>query len=108
MESVGTKPRVLRAGAANLFLSPVFCESLASAAGVRIELYNTDGAQGAARAAAVGAGLVPSVHDAFRGLDLIRLVEPESNRSAYLEAYDLWLECLKRVMSWRKGEQAFG
>jgi xylulokinase len=108
MESAGTKPRVLRAGAANLFLSPVFCETVASAAGVRIELYNTDGAQGAARAAAVGAGLVPSVNDAFHGLDLIKVVEPDSDRSEYLEAYNLWLECLKRVLSWKKGQQALG
>jgi xylulokinase len=103
MESVGTRARVLRAGAANLFLSPVFCETLASAAGVRIELYNTDGAQGAARAAAVGAGLVSSMDDAFQGLKLIKVVEPESKRSEYLKAYDLWLECLGRVVSWKKG-----
>jgi xylulokinase len=98
MESMEIRPKVLRAGAANMFLSPVFCQTLASVAGIGIELYNTDGAQGAARAAAVGAGLVPSVKEAFKGLARIKSIEPDKNREAYLNAYHAWLEPLKRVM----------
>jgi xylulokinase len=98
MQSLGIQPRVLRAGAANMFLSPVFCKTLASVADVRIELYNTDGAQGAARAAAVGAGLVPSMNDAFRGLSLVESIEPETNKADYLEAYDRWFELLKQTL----------
>jgi xylulokinase len=97
MQSLEIKPHVLRAGSANMFLSPVFCSTLASIAGVSIELYNTDGAQGAARAAAVGAGLIPSVKDAFKGLERIRTVEPERNRADYFEAYQAWLEALKKI-----------
>ncbi|HTY36118.1 MAG TPA: FGGY family carbohydrate kinase [Bacteroidota bacterium] len=91
MQSLAIRPSVLRAGAANMFLSPIFCKTLASLADVRIELYNTDGAQGAARAAAVGAGLIPSVKDAFRGLSVVGSIEPESNKADYFEAYDRWL-----------------
>lgn len=98
MQSLGIQPRVLRAGAANMFLSPIFCKTLASVADVQIELYNTDGAQGAARAAAVGAGLVPSMKDAFRGLSRVQRIEPETNKADYLEAYDRWLEPLKRLL----------
>ena len=98
MQSLGIQPRVLRAGAANMFLSPVFCKTLASVADVRIELYNTDGAQGAARAAAVGAGLVPSAKEAFRGLSLVQSIEPETNNSDYLQAYNSWLELLKQLL----------
>lgn len=98
MQSLGIQPNVLRAGAANMFLSPVFCATLASVAGVTIELYNTDGAQGAARAAAVGAGLVPSTKDAFNGLSRIQTIEPDTNKDDYLEAYRLWLEPLRRIL----------
>ncbi|MDP2884404.1 MAG: FGGY family carbohydrate kinase [Ignavibacteria bacterium] len=98
MQSLGIQPNVLRAGAANMFLSPIFCRTLATVADVKIELYNTDGAQGAARAAAVGAGLVPSMKDAFRGLSLVQRIEPETNKADYFEAYDRWLEPLKRVL----------
>jgi xylulokinase len=97
MQSLEIKPHVLRAGSANMFLSPVFCSTLASIAGVSIELYNTDGAQGAARAAAVGAGLIPSVKDVFKGLERIRTVEPERNKNDYFEAYQAWLEPLKKI-----------
>jgi xylulokinase len=98
MQSLGIQPRVLRAGAANMFLSPVFCKTLASVADVQIELYNTDGAQGAARAAAVGAGLVPSAKEAFRGLSLVQRIEPETNNADYLQAYNSWLELLKQLL----------
>jgi xylulokinase len=98
MQSIGIQPRVLRAGVANMFLSPVFCKTLASVADVQIELYNTDGAQGAARAADVGAGLVPSVKDAFRGLSRVQSIEPETNKADYFEAYNRWLEPLKQIL----------
>lgn len=90
MRSLKIQPNVLKAGAANMFLSPVFCKTLASVAGVTIELYDTDGAQGAARAAAVGAGLVPSLRDAFAGLTSLQRIEPEKNKDDYLEAYSRW------------------
>jgi len=98
MQSIGIQPTVLRAGAANMFLSPVFCKTLASIANVQIELYNTDGAQGAARAAAVGAGLVPSVKEAFRGLSRVQSIEPETNKADYFEAYHRWFTQLKQLL----------
>ena len=98
MESLKIHSSILKAGAANMFLSPVFCKTLASVAGVTIELYNTDGAQGAARAAAVGAGIVPHLQDAFKGLTALRSIEPETNKDDYLEAYNRWLAPLKRSL----------
>jgi xylulokinase len=99
MRSLDIKPQVFRAGAANMFLSPTFCSTLASVTGVSIELYNTDGAQGAARAAAVGAGLVPSVRDAFTGLERIKAVEPEQHAGKYVESYTMWLEHLNTTLA---------
>jgi xylulokinase len=98
MQSLKIEPSVLKAGAANMFLSPLFCKTLASVAGVTIELYNTDGAQGAARAAAVGATIVPHLRDAFKGLAALRSIEPETNKDDYLEAYSRWLAPLKQSL----------
>jgi xylulokinase len=98
MQSLKITPKVLKAGAANMFLSPVFCKTLASVAGSTIELYNTDGAQGAARAAAVGAGIVPDLRDAFRGLATLKRIEPEPKRDDYLEAYNRWLAQLEHSL----------
>jgi xylulokinase len=98
MQSLKIRPTILKAGAANMFLSAVFCKTVASAAGVEIELYNTDGAQGAARAAAVGAGIVPRLEDAFKGLTALQRIEPDTNKDDYLEAYNRWLSRLQHSL----------
>ncbi len=41
--------KTVRAGNANMFLSPLFAEAFATVTGATVELYNTDGSQGAAR-----------------------------------------------------------
>jgi xylulokinase len=99
MKSMGIAPTVIRAGNANMFLSPVFRESLANLTGVSIELYNTDGAQGAARGAALGASLVTSPKDAFKGLTRIQTVEPKRElKQRYEELFSRWRERLRQVL----------
>ena len=66
MADMGIKPSVIRAGKANMFLSPVFCDTLAGITSSPIELYNTDGAQGAARGAGVGMGLLFIIERSIR------------------------------------------
>jgi len=56
MAALGCTAEVIRAGRANLFLSELFTESFANALGARVELCDADGAAGAARGAAQGAG----------------------------------------------------
>ncbi|MBP1653689.1 MAG: carbohydrate kinase [Bacteroidetes bacterium] len=99
MRTLGVHPSVIRAGSANLFLSPVFCEALASVSGVTIELYNTDGAVGAARGAAIGSGLVGSTDDAFKGLKRVGAIEPVTRfRAAYDDAYARWSALLAHAL----------
>jgi xylulokinase len=81
----------VRAGHANMFLSPLFRQVFANTLNVVIELYNTDGAQGAARAAGVGAGCY-GVTDAFKGMECIATVEPDAAQAQYQEIYAAWLE----------------
>ena len=91
MRSLGIRPGVIRAGEANMFLSPLFCEALASTSGVSIELYNTDGSQGAARGAAFGAGSFATLDEVARGLTRIRTVEPSPALvEPYHESYARW------------------
>ncbi len=49
MQEMGMHVGVIRAGHANMFLSPLFRQTLADITGAMIELYDTDGAEGAAR-----------------------------------------------------------
>jgi xylulokinase len=100
MRGLGVEPKTVRAGDANMFLSPLFSEAFAAITGAVIELYNTDGAQGAARGAGVGAGIYKSTSEAFHGLHTVRTIEPEAQiQAAYKEAYQHWLSCLKKELA---------
>ncbi|GAB4414349.1 MAG: FGGY-family carbohydrate kinase [Bacteroidia bacterium] len=91
MGELGLHPSVIRAGMANMFLSPIFRDTLAGLSGAPIELYNTDGAQGAARGAGVGAGYYADYAQAFGGLAVLTRVEPDTtHQQAYREAYAAW------------------
>lgn len=91
MQGMGMDTRVIRAGNANMFLSPIFRQTLASVSGAVIELYDTDGAAGAAKAAGIGAGIYASTNEAFSSLEKIMTVEPDSkNEGQYQQAYQRW------------------
>ncbi len=91
MEQIGIKAKVIRAGKANMFLSPVFRETLAGVSGATIELYNTDGSVGAARGAGIGSGYYASAKEAFANLKKLETVTPDTSKSAqYEEAYQTW------------------
>ena len=90
MREVGVDAATVRAGNANLFLSPLFREAFAATTGATIELYDTDGAQGAARGAGIGAGIYDH-ESAFRTLSRVRTTAPDpAPRSAYADAYQHW------------------
>jgi len=96
MRKVGVKARTVRAGNANMFLSPLFGQAFATVTDSVVELYNTDGSQGAARGAGIGAGIYKDASDAFVGLKPIKTIEPnEKLTSAYHKAYQSWEKILK-------------
>ena len=95
MNEMGIEVKTIRAGYANMFLSLLFDEAFANTVGVAVELYNTDGAQGAARGAGIGAGIFHRYSDAFIGLEMIKVLEPEDVlMRAYEAAYEKWLAVL--------------
>ena len=91
MKGLGVDTRLIRAGKANLFLSPLFRETLATIADAKIELYNTDGALGAARGAALGAGIYKTRQEAFASLRKLEEITPNpAIKPALEEAYARW------------------
>ena len=94
MEEMGLRVNKIHAGMANMFLSPIFRETLAGVSGATIELYDTDGSVGAARGAGIGAGIYRSAAEAFSTLERLAVVEP-SSREEYCEAYERWKSYIK-------------
>ena len=98
MQQMGMDIKNIHAGKANMFLSPLFRDTLAGVSGATIELYETDGSAGAAKGAGIGAGIYKDHNDAFASLKKLAVIDPdEANRSAYLEAYSAWKEELKKL-----------
>ncbi|GAB3280043.1 FGGY-family carbohydrate kinase [Larkinella harenae] len=96
MQSVGVSAQIVRAGQANMFLSPVFREAFVNTTGATLELYNTDGAQGAARGAGLGAGIYATPEDAFADLKVVGTTEPTAAlQDAYREVFDDWKSAMK-------------
>ena len=95
MRGMGLEVETVRAGEANMFQSALFGEIFAAATGAAVELYDTDGSQGAARGAGLGAGVYGSMEEAFAGLKRVRVIEPDGDlKGAYGEAYARWREAL--------------
>lgn len=91
MREMGMDIHTIKAGYANMFLSPVFAQTLASVSGATIELYNTDGAAGAAKGAGIGIGLYASNKEAFASLEKLSVIEPDAvHKAEYREAYERW------------------
>src|SRR5690625_7870427 len=86
MAEMGLATDTVRAGHSNRFLSPLFREAFVNLTGARLELYNTDGSQGAARAAGDGAGIYTRQSEAVDGLQKSRTLAPDQEkRKEYLD-----------------------
>ena len=91
MTQMGINIQMIRAGNANMFLSPIFRQTLANISGATIELYDTDGAAGAAKGAGIGAGIYASNIEAFASLEKLAVIEPETQqKEQYQQAYLQW------------------
>lgn len=97
MQQMGMDIHKIHAGKANMFLSPLFRDTLAGVSGATIELYDTDGSVGAAKGAGIGAGIYKDNNEAFATLDKLQVIEPdEAHRADYLNAYARWKDALNR------------
>ena len=99
MNEMGIDIDVIRAGSANMFLSPVFRDTLSGVTGTVIELFDTNGAVGAAKGAGIGAGIYQSAEEAFASLKKIDVIEPDGLKAdKYCAAYSIWKERLDKLM----------
>jgi xylulokinase len=66
--------------------------------GATIELYDTDGSVGAAKAAGIGAGIYKNNTEAFATLEKLNNIEPDTtNKAQYQEAYERWKEAVAKI-----------
>ena len=100
MVEMGMEISKIHAGNANMFLNPVFRDTLAGITGATIELYDTDGSVGAAKGAGIGAGVYKDHNEAFATLEKLNVIEPDKKLvPQYEEAYARWKRILNMYLN---------
>jgi len=98
MKEMGMEIKTVRAGYANMFLSEVFSSVFVNSIGCDLELYNTDGATGAARGAGIGAGVYKNVTEAYSSMEKIKSYSPvKEEQEIYSSVYNKWKRQLKKL-----------
>lgn len=99
MQDMGMDIHNIHASKANMFLSPLFRQTLANTSGATIDLYETDGSVGAAKGAGMGCGIYKDNNEAFASLKKLVTIEPEPNMAQqYREAYIRWKTILGKQL----------
>jgi xylulokinase len=99
MVEMGLSLKRVRAGMANMFLSPLFARTFANLIHCPVELYNTDGALGAARAAGYGSGYYAHIRDCYAGMEIVSRIDPaERDANQIRGIYEHWKKGLSDIL----------
>lgn len=99
LKSDGIEVNVIRAGNDNLFRSGIFSNTIATLIEHEIEIYNTTGAIGAARAAGLHKGGIEEFGKNIMQNDHVMTFMPFKNKEAYLKAYNDWKKELEIILN---------
>lgn len=99
LKSDGSIVNVIRAGNDNLFRSKIFSNTVSTLISHDIEIYNTTGAIGAARAADLHKGDFTSFGKQIMDNDYVMTYEPSRDTSEYKAAYEIWKNELELVLN---------
>ncbi len=99
LKEMGLEISVMRVGNDNLFQSAVFSKTIATLLGCSIDVVQTTGAVGAAKAAGVATGIYPDIETAMASVTVTGRYEPEVGRvGEYRAAYEVWEKDLSRLL----------
>ena len=90
LRSDGIKASVIRAGNDNLYRSDIFSNTVATLIGQEIEIYNTTGAIGAARACVLVNGDYEAYGKQIMDNDYVMSYTPSMDVDPYRQAYNRW------------------
>ncbi len=98
LKELGIQPNVIKVGNDNLFQSPVFSKTIANLLECPIQVMNSTGAVGAAKAGGVGAGVYKNLTaDLFKN-NIQETFYPENQNGQYLNAFYSWQDDLDRLL----------
>ena len=99
LKSDGIDINVLRVGNDNLFRAEIFANTIATLISHEIEIYNTTGAIGAARAAGLLDGDFKKFGSHIMDNDHVMTFMPFKDKAPYMHAYKNWVEELELIIN---------
>jgi xylulokinase len=99
LKEIGIEVSIVKVGNDNLFQSDIFSQTIANVMDCRIEMMETTGAIGAAKAAGVGVGIYSSVDEAMKEQHLIKIFSPENEIREYQNVYLSWKKKLHQFLT---------
>lgn len=98
LKEMGLEVKHLKVGNDNLFQSAIFSNTITTLTDSPIEVIETTGAIGAAKAAGVGIGVYNSPTEAIGQGNVVRTYEPLAAKEAYAKAYQSWENDLNQLI----------
>lgn len=102
LKNMGLNPSVVRVGNDNLFQSKIFSMTVASMIDAEIDLYDTNGATGAAKASGIAVGVFSNAIEAFQSLKIENKYKPSNKQDEYKSAYQLWKKDLINLIDYKR------
>ena len=99
LKNDNTKINVIKAGNDNLFRSKIFSNTVSTLIDQKIEIYNTTGSIGAARAAGLIDGDFNKFEKNITSNDHVKTFSPNQDKKAYIRAYENWKIELNRILN---------
>jgi len=100
MLELGVPTHKIKVGSDNLFQSRIFSQTIANLTGASIEMFETTGAIGAAKAAAFAAGKYESLQKAFETNRLVNSFSPQPKDEILEASYQKWKRELNKSMNY--------
>jgi len=99
LKKLGLDTKVIKVGNDNLFQSPVFSQTITSMLGCNIEVIDTTGAIGAAKASGIAVGIYKDLREAFSENKIIKIYSPKNVNGEYEHAFNVWEEDLNKLIN---------
>jgi len=99
MKNDGTEINIIKAGNDNLFRSDIFSNTVSTLINHDIEIYNTTGSVGAARASGLTKRNFGKFGDFLSKNNHVKTYKPNKNNKAYIKAYNNWKNELKTILN---------
>jgi len=92
-------PSLVRAGNDNLFQSDLFSQTISTLIDKEIEIFDSTGAYGAARAVGCEPNDFKSYSKKITKNDYVKSFEPQKQKELYLDAYKSWKQNLEKIIN---------